>query len=395
MAILKIPSAGTPVSGLDLYKGLLGRGGIDRLEADLGALFGVPWCGLTGSGTSALYAILRVLRERSDRQDVLLPAYTAPSLVLPIRKAGLRPVLCDISPQTLNAGPDEILDRVTGGTLAALPVHMFGLPVDMPALAGRLRGSGTFIVEDACSAMGTQICGRHAGTFGDVGFYSFNRGKNLATLAGGAVVTGREDLVPALASALAAYPGPGPARRVRNAAYAAALAAAVRPLGYTLLYPLVARFKYTDPHTDFETWRYTGFQARVGRSLLARLDRIFEKRLQNGRLLARLLDGVDGVRLPRYPDGCLPVYNQFPVLLPDEPTRAAVHRAVLKTGLEATLLYPKPIHRIYPDIWDGAGPDPFPNATAVSKRLLLIPVHPLVPGPALERAAGALKGALK
>ena len=103
-------------------------------------------------------------------------------------------------------------------------------------------------------------------------------------------------------------------------------------------------------------------------------------------VLAGELADIAGACLPEAPDGCRVVYNQFPILLAGEAAREAVHRAVLATRLEATLLYPNPIHRIYDDTWDGAGADPFPDATAVSRRLMLIPVHPLVSRKALARA---------
>ena len=91
----------------------------------------------------------------------------------------------------------------------------------------------------------------------------------------------------------------------------------------------------------------------------------------------------------------MPVYNQFPLLLENQDIRAEVYRAVLKTGLESTVLYPEPIHRIYSDLWEGSPHmDPFPNATALSRRLLLLPVHPLVPRSALVRGVEAIKNAL-
>jgi len=104
--------------------------------------------------------------------------------------------------------------------------------------------------------------------------------------------------------------------------------------------------------------------------------------------------GVEGLNLHDHLPGSQPAHNQFPWLLQDKNTRTAIHQAVLETGLEATLLYPDPIHRLYKDIWDGTGPDPFPNATDISRRLLLIPVHPLVPQHALEQAAEAIKRTL-
>lgn len=388
---MRIPSAGTPVSSLDLLSGLLGRcGSVERLETDLKGILGVPWCSLTGSGTAALYAILMALREHSGRDEVVLPAYTAPSLVLPIRKAGLRPVLADICVESLNARSDQLLARTGSKTLAVMPVHMFGLPMDVEALASQLKGSGTLLVEDACSATGTQIGDRQAGTCGDVGFYSFNRGKNLSTLSGGAIVSSRRDLVPSMEAHVSRFLPPGPLGMARIGLLSAGLALVVRPMGYTVLYPAVSKFKYTELHTDFQTRAYTPFQAGMGRSLLRKWTKIQARRTDNGRFLHKALDGMAGLAVPSVPGGCIPVYNQFPVLLRDESAREAARDAVLKTGLEATVLYPDPIHRLYADIWDGSGPDPCPNATDVARRLLLLPVHPLVPRSALDRAVDAL-----
>ncbi|MDA0747913.1 MAG: DegT/DnrJ/EryC1/StrS family aminotransferase [bacterium] len=392
---MKIPSAGTPLSGTDLASGLLGGGGIPPPSASLQDFFQVPWCRLTGSGTSALFAALQVLSKHSGRKEIVLPAYTAPSLILPIRKAGLTPILCEVNLKTLNSGPEELLAHITEQTLAVMPVHMFGLPVDTQQLAKELNGSNVYILEDACSAMGAKIHGHQAGTLGDVGFHSFNRGKNLATLAGGALIARKQELVPELENVLATYPQPGLKRRTRNTLLTTALAAAVRPAGYAMLYPLVSKYKYTELHTDFETWAYTSYQARVGRSLLKRSDTIFGRRYKNGRLLHERLSGRERIELPSVPEGCEPVYNQFPLLLQNENVRTKAHRAILETGLEATLLYPDPIHRIYNDLWDGTGADPFPGATEISQRILLIPVHPLVPLVALEQATEAILKSLK
>jgi perosamine synthetase len=394
--MLRIPSAGTPVTCFDLLKGLTCTGAsIEAFEEDLEIFLSAKCCQVTGSGTSALYAILLALKGMSDRHEVLLPAYTAPSLILPIRKAGLNPVLCEVSTETLNTGSDVFLDRVNSNTLAVMPVHMFGLATDVARLTEKLEGTGTYCIEDACSAMGTEIGGHQAATLGDVGFISFNRGKNLSTLSGGAVVTNRKDLAEAIIPHLDGYPIPGVKRRLRNHVFASALALAVKPGGYTLLHSLVSKFKYTELHTDFETWSYTGFQAGLGRALLKKAVSIFDKRKCNGRTLIRQLDSVKGVQLPDLLEGSNPVYNQFPILLPDEDTRARAHRAIVETGLESTLLYPDPIHRIYGEFREASGVDSYPEATDISKRLLLFPVHPLVPEPRLECATDALKSALE
>jgi perosamine synthetase len=382
---MRIPSAGTPVSLGTLIAATLGSTGIDRFADDLSRYLDVPHVRLSGSGTSALYGILSVLAKRSGRREVVLPSYTAPSLVLPIRKAGLTPVLAEMSEHTLNADSNALLDRVTEDTLAVMPVHMYGLASDTDVLANELRQSEVYTIEDACSSHGTVVSGRQSGTWCDIGFYSFNRGKNMATLSGGAFSTSDTDLANKVETVIQGYPASSISRRARNVCFSWALAAAVRPIGYTALYPLVSKFKYTELHTDFAVSQYSHFQARIGSSLLDRFDCLARQRSQNAAFIRNGLRDVSGVCLPDELEGSTPVYNQCPILLSDSDLRERVHTAIVATGLEATLLYPEPVHRVYKDIWDGSGDDPYPVASAISQRILLVPVHPLVPRSALER----------
>lgn len=389
---MRIPSAGAPVSISTLLSATLGFSGIDVFRDDFTRFLSCKHVQLTGSGTSALFGILGTLSHRSPgKTEVILPSYTAPSLVLPIRKAGLTPVLAEMSTATLNADSSSLLDRVTGNTLGVMPVHMYGLASDTDILAEELANSEIYTIEDACSSQGTMISGRQSGTWGDIRFYSFNRGKNMATLAGGAFSTEDDELARDIGAALNDYPAPALRKRIQNTAYAWALAAAVRPLGYTALYPLVSKFKYTELHTEFVVKQYSDFQARIGSRILATFDRIADRRCDNARFVRQSLADLESVALPDELQDSVPVYNQCPVLLPNSDIRERIHKQILETGLEVTLLYPNPVHRIYSDIWDGTSADPFPNATTISERILLIPVHPLIPRPALVAAVEIIR----
>jgi perosamine synthetase len=392
---MKTPSAGTPISPFALLRAFMPFGGKGTLQAAMQDQLNVTWCGLSGSGTSAIYATLLALRKHSDKTEIILPAYTAPSLILPIRKAGLTPVLCDISPETLNSGSKEILPYVGSNTLGIMPVHMFGLPTDVPEMNRQLKNEPIFTIEDAASAMGAEIDNVPVATQSDVGVYSFNRGKNLSTFTGGAVMTNREDLIQDINTEINAFPTPDFKYALKIRTFSVALSLVVHPFWYSLLLPFASKFKYTSLHTDFHTWAYTPYQSRLGLKLIRKLETFTQKRANNANFLIQALSDIEGIKLPTILANSRPAYNQFPILLPDETTRETVHQAILKTGLEATLLYPDPIHRLYSDIWDGQGADPFPNATTISKRILLIPVHPLVPKRALERAVEAIAQTLK
>src|SRR5574337_612708 len=176
---LLTPSAGTPVSLSDISQGFLSslNQSTTTFESVIKSYTNKKYCYFTNSGTTAFYIILKALKTISTKTEVILPAYTAPSLILPIKKAGLKPVLCDISLKTFNMDIQSMNKCINENTLCFVPVHMFGLPIDMESIV-TISQQPLFVVEDAASSLGTTIDNRPAGIFGDIGFYSFNRGKN-------------------------------------------------------------------------------------------------------------------------------------------------------------------------------------------------------------------------
>ena len=301
--------------------------------------------------------------------------------------------------ETFNADLEDVRDRITDRTLALLLIPMFGLPCDVEQALLMTGEGGAFLVEDAASALGSRVKGGMSGTCGDVGFISFNRGKNLSTVSGGAILTDREDVYQAVVAECDALPRASRAREIGIRARAVGLALAVRPLFYTLFNRAISRFKYTSLHADFEAFGYTDFQARLGTALLERAQSLLTQRHKNGILWSTALSGREGIAVPRLVPGARAVFNQFPILLPDQRTRDAVHQAVLGLGIEATVLYPDPIHRLYPDVGGSVHPDAFPRATDMAQRILLLPTHPLVgrqraldAAEAIARVVGSVEG---
>lgn len=393
----RIPSAGTPVRVQDLLaagRGLWSRRADAFCEA-LRVRMDARCVGVVNSGTTAFYATLKALCRRSPRREVILPAYTAPSLTLPVKKAGLVPKLCEVSLDTLNLDPDRLDAAITSETLCVVPVHMFGLACDLDAIHRVIANREVRVVEDAASSFGTRIGGRETGTLGDVGFLSFNRGKNLSTLAGGAFITADTELFALIDEERRTLPALNRPAQIRIMLKLFGLALAVRPLGYTLFYTLIQRFKYTALHTDFVSFQFPDVLAGVGLALLHQADAIIKRRHENGRYLARALDGAPGLRLPAVLPQSYPAYNQFPVLVENASLRQKLVAAIFdRTGAEATTLYPEPLHRIYDLGYPGPG-DPFPNATHIAHHLLLLPTHPFMHESRLSGIASAIMDTLK
>ncbi|MEX2113057.1 MAG: DegT/DnrJ/EryC1/StrS family aminotransferase [Pirellulales bacterium] len=137
-----------------------------------------------GNGTDALAIALRALGI-GPGDEVITVANTALPTVSAIRMAGAAPTFCEIDPATLLLDVADVERRITPRTRAILPVHLFGNAVDMPALMTIARRRHLAVIEDCAQSCGTTIHGKHTGTFGDVGCFSFYPTKNLGAYGDG------------------------------------------------------------------------------------------------------------------------------------------------------------------------------------------------------------------
>ncbi len=399
----KIPSAGTPTHLDEVLFAMVGSCFCEKdFASALQHWLPAKHCMFTNSGTTAFYLILKVLKARSEKRTILMPSYTAPSLTLPIKKAGLRLRLVEMSLETFNIDHVKLLeaiDKYEDDLLAVMPVHMYGLPYDHEKLMEVANQKGFTLIEDAASAMGTKKNnGNYAGAMSHIGFISFNRGKNLSTTCGGVVITNDDALAEKIVEEQKNLPELDIKGKLRLMAMSFALSLAVRPWFYTWFISLVSKYKYSSLHEDFVSFAYTKMQKNLGYTLLNRSGEIFRKREANGRYLHAQLRGIEGVTLPDLPEGWHIVFNQFPLLLPNTKLRDKAFGAIVDAGVEATVLYDKPVHRIYPKM-TGFNPDeqndPFPNATSISKRLLLIPPHAIMKEENLATAVDALRSSVQ
>jgi len=379
-----IPSAGTPIKIKDIIKAVIFS---CDFEDEIKRMLGVNYAFAVNSGTTAFYIILSVLKKLSDKREVILPAYTAPSLLLPIKKAGLEYRLVDVSLDTFNMDTEKLAEVISDNTLAVLFIHMFGIPVEMEKSKNI---KGVFRIEDAASSFGTRRGKQFTGTFCDIGFVSFNRGKNLSTVSGGVIVTDNLQFADAVKRRMADLSRPSPFARVKIFLKALGLSLAVRPWFYSIFRHIVSGFKYTSLHEDFDSYHYTKFQGSLGCLLQERSETIFLDREAKGNLLYNGLKNIKGIRLPCLPDDWRIVFNQFPFLVEDAKKRMKVLDAIIKAGVEATMLYDKPIHKIY----DEPHKD-YPNAEYMADRLILIPVHHYVTERSLYKLLEAIETEIK
>jgi perosamine synthetase len=177
---------------------------IERFELAFATATGAGHAVGVCNGTVALHLALHCL-DIGPGDEVIVPSFTYISSVNTIRQTGAVPVFADSRAGDWLVDPADVERRITARTKAILAVHLYGAACDMDAICAIARRHGLKIVEDCAEALGTTIDGRHVGTFGDVGTFSFYGNKTITTGEGGMVIASD----PALAARMRVTKGQG------------------------------------------------------------------------------------------------------------------------------------------------------------------------------------------
>jgi perosamine synthetase len=161
---------------------------IERFEAGIAALAGRRLGVACSSGTAGLHLGVRALEIGEGDEVITTPfSFVASANCLLYERA--LPRFVDIEEDTLGIDPDRLESAASSRTRAVLPVHVFGRPCRIEAIATTARERGWALIEDACEGLGSSIDGRPLGGFGDVAVFAFYPNKQVTTGEGGMVVT--------------------------------------------------------------------------------------------------------------------------------------------------------------------------------------------------------------
>lgn len=352
---------------------------------------------VVSSGTAGLAVALLALRRRSGRTRVVVPAYTCPSVATAVLAAGLEPVACDLEAGAFGLDRDALAATVDDRTLAVIAVHLFGVPENLDAVRDIAGAAGAAVVEDATQAYGNALAGsppRPLGTIGDLGVYSFGRGKPLSALAGGLVVANRAEIAGPLREAEAGLePSGGFAHAIRYAVVLAAYTVLFHPRLYWLPKALPAlRLGETAFTPDVDVRTAAPAVVRVANALVRDFAAIRDQRVRKAAAYRDALEGAEGLALPAIPaDGV--VLLRFPVLVEQAGQRDEVLRRLERAGLGVTGMYPAPLHRLAGLERLGEGTAGFPRADSIASRLLTLPLHRHVRADDVGRIAAAVREA--
>jgi len=161
---------------------------IITLENTLKEILGVSDVIAVSSGTTAIDLTVEAL-DIQPGDECVVPSFTIMSSISNLLRHGAKLTVVDSDPVTWSINADLAAEAITSKTRLVVPVHIYGLPVDMDPILKRVAGTQTFVLEDAAEALGVEYKGKQCGTIGNAGTFSFYANKIVTGGEGGAVAT--------------------------------------------------------------------------------------------------------------------------------------------------------------------------------------------------------------
>lgn len=298
------------------------------------------------SGTAALHLALVALGI-GPGDEVIVPSFTFAATANAVRLVGAEPVFVDIDPLTYCVDPSAVRAAVTPATRAIMPVHLYGHPADMTAIARIAEEHELLVVEDAAQAHGARWAGARVGSSSDAAAFSLYPTKNMTAGEGGMVST-RDAAVDRML------------RLLRNQGM---------------------EQRYANEVIGFNA-RMTDIHAAIGRVQLRKVLGWTAQRQANAAYFSRELDGVV---TPTTDPRAEHVVHQYVVRVPsDRDGFAAALRS--EFGIGTGVYYPTPVHRLPSFAHDLD----LPETERAASEVLALPVYPTLTLSQLDRVVQAV-----
>ncbi len=324
-------------------------------EEEVAAYHGVKHAVALASGTDALHlALLAAGIKRGD--EVITSPFTFIATAEAISYIGAVPVFVDIRSDTFNMDIAKAEAAISRKTRAILPVHLYGQTVEMDALMQIAKKHGIRVIEDCAQSFGAAFNGRKAGTFGDLGCFSFFPSKNLGAYGdGGMVITNDAALAERLLS-------------LRNHG---------------------SRMRYYHTEIGFNS-RLDEVQAAILRIKLKHIDEYNTRRRKNAMLYNKHLN-ASGIQTPYEMNGAKHVYHQYTIMIKE---RDKVKQALDAAKVSNMIYYPVPLHlqAAYKDL--NMKPGSLPATERAADAVLSLPMYPELTEEQIISVADAVKKAL-
>ncbi len=340
-------------------------------EQEFADFIGAKHALAVGNCTEALHMAC-LAADIGPGDEVIVPSLTFVATANAVAYTGALPVFAEVkSGQDLTISVESIESRITPQTRAIIPMHYGGYLCHMEEINALAKAHGLVVIEDAAHAPGTSLDGKMAGTWGDLGCFSFFSNKNMTTGEGGMVTTNNDAYVDKL-------------RWLRS--HGMTSLTWDRHNGHAWSYDVVF------PGYNY---RMDEMHAALGR---VQLQKLAHNNARRAALVAVyrqiLLQVAPNLEIPFMDHPGISAYHLMPVLLPAGRDRTQVMECMKEHGIQTSIHYP-PIHTFsHYQKWLGERIGPMPVTEDIAARELTLPLYPGMTNSDVEAVADALNDAL-
>ncbi len=333
---------------------------VTQFESSFANYVGTKFAVAVNSGTAALHvALLAAGVGKGD--EVIVPSFTFVATAEMVALTGARPVFVDIDPTSYCIDPEEVEAAITSRTKAVIPVHLYGLSVDMDPIMDLAEDHNLIIIEDAAQAVGAEYRGKRTGSLGHIGCFSFYGSKSMVTGEGGMLTTNSREFTDS--------------------------AATVRNHGENRLY---------QSSMLGHNYRMPELEAAIGYVQLKKLPKFLEERSKNAEFLREAFSLSDELQLPFEPSDRKHGWYVYTVRLrgANSARRNSVVRRIRERRIDCQIYYPRPVHQqpYYRKTFDCLK---LPKTETAARQVFSLPIHPSLGGNELKRIVDAVKSALR
>jgi len=311
---------------------------VKEFEKNFANAVGVKHCIGVGNGTEAIYTALRIFGIGSG-DEVITPANSFIATSEAITQTGAKVVFVDNDPNNYNININQIENKITTRTRAIVPVHLYGLPVDMDKILYIAKENNLLIVEDCAQAHLAEYKGKKVGSFGNVGCFSFYPGKNLGAYGdAGAVVTNDDFL----------------AKKIR-------------------MFANHGRISKYDHEFEGTNCRMDGIQGAVLSVKLKYLPKWTDTRRQIASLYNEYLKDVNEIVTPVEEEYAKHVYHLYVIRVKE---REKIQNYLRKNGVSIGIHYPIALPNMLAYKYLAHKKEDFPIASKFQDEILSLPIYP-------------------
>jgi dTDP-4-amino-4,6-dideoxygalactose transaminase len=366
---------------------------IDRFEAAFAEAIGTPDAVAVPSGRAGFKFLFEALGLEPGG-EVICSAFGYPVVPFIVKKLGFDLAFVDCETRTLGMDPQALEARITARTQAVIATHLYGIPCQIDRIAELCNRHHVVLIEDCAHCFGAAVGGRHVGSFGDAGCFSFETSKVINTMGGGMVTLRDPDVAGRVRQASAAEPRNGAKWLLRRLLKTSFESLVTNRLLFNLgVYQALRIASGGDGEDRFASGyhgdevslagkmgRYTNYQAKLGLRQMPAAKAVNLRRQQNAERLIAALSGQVQCQQTAAPNHEAN-YMLVTALMPQLEDVAA---QLLREGIDTKHLYMRDCSRMF----EGAGE--FPNAARAEREALHLPAYAELSDRDIDRVAAAV-----